>query len=174
MGVGGSPGSPLGVGHLENELVDARGVGLAFFFEQRDGTSEVVGRLFVCQHRKGVAAGPGRVVGRADGVDGAGSLAEVVRQFRRVHVEVVFVEPLENLAHPLVQPHASGGADEVVEGASHQGVRERVVTGAPDGFDQHLGGDGLVERLDERVFVELRQLGERVQLEVAAHGRRQA
>ena len=122
----------------------------------------------------------GGVVGGHDGVlDRAhdrvrSGRGEVARERGEPGIDAVGVAHGDRVADAAVQARAARLGQAVLERRAQQRVGERVLARAPARLDQQPGLDGRVEHVEQRPLVDVDDVLEQLELEVAADQRRGA
>ena len=135
--------------------------------ERRKRRPVVVGRVLVRELLHRAVAGRRRVSNRVVGLTRLGGRDEVVRQLAEVWRRVGGVQVLERAAHSPVQAQAPRPAERVVGGLAHERVREREATGRVGLVGDQIGREGVLERAEQLLLVELREPLQHVESEAS-------
>jgi hypothetical protein len=98
----------------------------------------------------------------------------VVAKLRQVRLGILGVEVLQHLADPTVHPHAPPGREVIVERVPHEAMREAKPSSGAGHLRQHVGGDGLVEHLENPIRAQLADSADGIHGELSAEDRCQS
>ena len=140
--------------------------------EELERLVEPAQRLVRCELLECTLAGLRRIPDCLAGVHRRRRERPVVRELGKPLAGIVIAECLERLRNAVVHARAACRAQTLVERVVDQGVSEVEPSDAVGGLEDDRCLEGLVERVDQLVLVELHQLGEQLRVERAAdHGR---
>ena len=167
------PAPALGITERQQQLTALRSSRHAARAERRERHLVQPDRLLVREQSDRARRRAPGVADRLVTGSARGGLEEVMRELGEVGVELGFVEDLQRLAHPAVQLYPATSRHAVVRGVPDQGVSEAQAPDRSRNLCDHARFHRLVEQLQDGAALEPADMGQRIELELAAEHRRQ-
>ena len=128
-------------------------------------------RLFRCERIGGSVASTCGVVDRLVRRTNRRRLDKVIREIGERRVGTCLCQPLNDLAHSLVQPASTGRAQFRVHGLPNERMKEAESTRGAGLFPDQVGRYGFVEGVEEVIFGEIAKRLQHAKVKFAAHNR---